>query len=613
MSKSAAKIEKEEESRQEVLIYLEDRVMDLLVGRDEPAKTGEIVRGLEIEGLNMRVIRHVLAKSKKFEPVDRRWTLGTRYDSRRPVLNVVEIIIGAYGRPLSVSALAGELTEVFERSRDYYEEVLSRMLAASGKFFEAGEGTWGLSNWLVQPYDTEEDVIFENFLSEDQIAEYEKIASKVKWDPAKVAKGVSDFAAAAGAPVPLKIVEFYAWKGLDFAYDPIGVYCAIADADDLVILSNLTVASADVRSRFVEEIKAIAAELEQAAPEGEEEGLEGGPVEVTEADVAEAVKMILAGPETVTADDVLESVLEVSPGESAYDTAFDNLVAALNQNEQVVAVGVGRWRPAGVIPDYVYEIPEELIIPPHTPYETPEGDIYDQELEDDGLDGTLKNEIMDPLIQDVGDEDPEQSQVQPMGDSQRCVVKYHHKAAGTFPLCQINPEFFGTEPEVIQITLIGDGVHRDAWVSNKTRIIYDMGPWYSDIEDMPLSGAVFHLEKTSKPGQYRFVYDPESDPLVSVPMSRIMELLELKNQAEATETPVFDIVMRILQQHRKGIAFIPLFTEVSLVHRVGRRLVASILSSYHAFYQAKKTNEWQYDEKKRTQGFNKTKRKYIKK
>jgi hypothetical protein len=61
------------------------------------------------------------------------------------------------------------------------------------------------------------------------------------------------------------------------------------------------------------------------------------------------------------------------------------------------------------------------------------------------------------------------------------------------------------------------------------------------------------------------------------------------------------------------MGFVPLFTEVNLVRRVTRVLVASILSSYHAFDQVKKTGEWRYDQKKRSQGFNKAKRKYIKK
>ncbi len=42
-------------------------------------------------------------------------------------------------------------------------------------------------------------------------------------------------------------------------------------------------------------------------------------------------------------------------------------------------------------------------------------------------------------------------------------------------------------------------------------------------------------------------------------------------------------------------------------------MIASILSSYHCFHTRGKSGLWQYDDKKRSQGFNKTKRKYVKK
>ena len=70
---------------------------------------------------------------------------------------------------------------------------------------------------------------------------------------------------------------------------------------------------------------------------------------------------------------------------------------------------------------------------------------------------------------------------------------------------------------------------------------------------------------------------------------------------------------RIMPYHRKGVPFVTLFTEVNIVRRTTRRLVASILSSYYAFYQRPKSALWHFDEKKVDQGFKKAKRKYIRK
>ncbi len=70
---------------------------------------------------------------------------------------------------------------------------------------------------------------------------------------------------------------------------------------------------------------------------------------------------------------------------------------------------------------------------------------------------------------------------------------------------------------------------------------------------------------------------------------------------------------RLMPYHRKGVPYVTLFTEVNLVRRTNRRLVASILSSYYAFYQRAKAALWYFDEKKVDQGFKKAKRKYVRK
>ena len=98
-----------------------------------------------------------------------------------------------------------------------------------------------------------------------------------------------------------------------------------------------------------------------------------------------------------------------------------------------------------------------------------------------------------------------------------------------------------------------------------------------------------------------------------MPPNRLLELVELREQAESHEMPTTDIMITIMERYKQGIEFASLFTEVNLVRRCARRLVASILSSHKMFYQPKNSKVWRYDEEKRSEGFNKTKRKHIKK
>lgn len=612
MNALATKLTIEDPKRMAARVYLADQIYEVLLGRDESVKTGEILRVLGTEDVTLRMVRHTLGSSVRFEPMDRKWTLAARFqDKQQPFERVVEGVVGNYGRSISLAVLAQELSYVYDRPVDYYQDMLPRVLAANDKFFTVdGEG-YGLSNWLLT-IESEDpaDVLFDNFMEEGDVKPYRKVAGKFEWSADDVAGSAEQLLKQVGSPMPVKALAFYAWKNLQDSYDATQFSSALELSDKILILSTQEAAPAGQKQEILKSLQEISAELEELPIESEEEA-EAGPVVVSEEDRDEIVSLILKRGGAVSAEDILESVLEISPGERGYDGALDSLKETIAGEDRVIAVGANRWMTADAVPEYIEETPHVLLIPPVVPFETPEGDVYDQELEDDGLDAGLRQEIMNPLVQDTGDEDPYQTQYQPMDTYQRLVLKYHHKEAGTLPLIQINPDFFGTQPEIMQVVLIEEGVRREAWVNQKTRVMYGLKDWYSG--EWPVSGATFEIHRTGRPGEYRFAYDNRTDAQVYVPTSRLLELLEIKNELETGEISIFDIVTKILEHYRKGIGFVPLFTEVNLVKRVPRRLVASILSSYHCFHTRGKTGEWQYDEKKRSQGFNKAKRKYIKK
>lgn len=594
-------------------VYLADRAYDVLAGREYAAKTGEILREIGVEDVTLRMIRHTLATNNRFEQLERKWTLASRIqDKQQTFERIVDSVISGYGRPMPFSILARELALTLDRDETYYEEMLPRTLSASSKFFQVDSDLCGIAKWLVvADADEPADVLFDNFMEESDVAPYAKVAKKAEWDVNDISGSIANFVAAVGKQMPIKALAFYAWSAIGSAYDAQEFYTELASSDKLVILSTQEVITTDQLPAVLKALQQIEAELEELPAESEEETLEASPVTVSETDRDEIVDFILKQGGSVSAEDILESVIEMSPMERGYADAVASLHEALKEEDRVIYVGFDRWRPEGSIPDFVYEVPSSLLIPPNAPFETPEGDIYDQEIEDEGLEAGLKQEIMNPLVEEIGDEDPEETIYQPLDSYQRGVIRYHHKEVGTMPIIQFEPRFFGSEPKIIHLTITNEGVRRDVWINNETRLMYGLKDWYT--AEMPVSGAAFELHKTERLGEFRFIYDNRTDPLVFVPTSRLFELLALKDEAETHEMPLFDIITKILEHYRKGIAFVPLFTEVNLVRRASRRLVASILSSYHCFHTRGKTGEWQYDIKKRSQGFNKAKRKYVKK
>jgi hypothetical protein len=513
---------------------------------------------------------------------------------------------------MPLSLLAQELALTLDRPVEYFEETLPKVLVRHEKFFDINGERFGLTSWLVaSESDEADDVLFDSFMDESMVKPYRKMAGKFTWDGDDLDGSAEKFITEAGGSVPMKVLAFFAWEGIREGYDPVEFYQIIEDSEKVEVLSTQVVITSAIRQELLKALLEFSSELEELPMEAEEEAIEARPVTITETDRDEIVELVMKRGDAISAGEIIESVLEMTSAERGYAEALESLKTALVGEDRIENVGFDRWKPAGTIPDFVNEVPEVLLIPPTTPFETPEGDMYDQELEDEGLDAGLRTEIANPLVEDIGDEDPLETHYQPMDVSQRAVLKYHHKEAGTLPLIQFQPEFFGREPRVIEITLTDEGIRRKAWINNETRLVYGMKEWFGS--DLPVSGATFELHKTERPGEFRFVYDNRTDANVFVPTQRLLELLEIKSEAESGEMPVFDIITRILEHYRKGIGFVPLFTEVNLVRRVTRRLVASILSSYHCFHTRGKTGEWQYDEKKRSQGFNKAKRKYIKK
>ena len=124
------------------------------------------------------------------------------------------------------------------------------------------------------------------------------------------------------------------------------------------------------------------------------------------------------------------------------------------------------------------------------------------------------------------------------------------------------------------------------------------------------SGVVFYLERQA-PDKFVLTYGEETEPVMFISRNRVNELMELGRRAEDEELPTFEIAREIMEHYRKGIEFITLLTEVNISRRATRRLVASLLSGYHCFFQ--RGGAWVFDAKKLSQGFDKSKRKYLKK
>lgn len=594
-----------------------------LVRLGEPARPAEIAREVGDEAVTPALARQQMAtQPRHFVAVDRRWDITSRYlDKSRPQERLLEELIARYGAPLPTDEVAGELAQITGRVREAFTEAAPRLLRGESFFPIAGGLAYGLRSWLLDTTsEREEDLLFYNYLNADRLKPFQAAAQGLDWDDNPTGAALALLSAAGGQPVDNRVVQYFAWKAQGEDFDATALYNALAtDRETFLALPEHRWL---LRDSFGP-LQALWRKQAETATEMPAEELvaevvadtPAKPLEVTEEDAEEIASYFDGREEVVRVPDLLTQIFEVRPGSRTFDADAETLAKWLQtQPEQYVWVGTDRFRAPGTLPPYLGQLPESLTFPVLPRFETADGEILDQMLADEGFESGLTEEILSPLAQDVNDQEPAENTRWSEGAAAdarrlRLALKSHHKEIGTFPLAQVPLGFFPTGPEIVELTLLDStGSSYPLYVDYNVQLLYGLFEPYLNIAAE--SGAVFFLEKTDNPGEYRFVNENETDPGVFVSPERMEALLEFRAEVESGDPlSTYDIVRRILDHYRKGIPFLTLLTEVNLVRRTPRRLLASVLSGYPAFHP--RAGRWTFDPKKEPEGFNREKAPFI--
>ncbi len=599
-----------------------------LVRLGEPARIGDIVREVGDEAVTPALARRQMeTQPRRFVAVDRRWDITSRYfDKTKPLERTLEEVIAVYGAPIPTDDVAGELAQITGRVKEAYTEVAARLLRGAPFFPIAGGLAYGLRSWLLDlTSEREDDILFYNYLNADKLASFQTAAKDLDWDENPTGAAHTLVSAGGGQPVDNRILQYFAWKSLGEEFDGAAIYDAIAtDRETFLALPDhrwlLREALAPVQAlwRTQAEAAALTAPDEPAAAVEAAPAIAvpAKPLEVTDEDAEELRSYFDGREEDARTGDLLTQIFEIRPGSPTFAADTETLTAYLRSKpDDFQWVGTDRFRAPGTLPLYISgQLPESLTFPVLPRFETADGEILDQMLSDAGLEPGLQEEILDPVAQDVSDQEPADVTLWPEGATAdaprlRLVVKAHHKEIGTFPLAQIPPGFFPAEPNIVELTLRdASGNSYPIYVDYDVQLVYGLFDVYSEVAAE--SGAVVYLEKTDKPDEYKFADENETDAHVFVSPARMEELLDFRNEVEGgAPISTYDIARRILTNYGKGVSFLTLLTEVNLVRRTPRRLLASVLSGYSAFHKG--ANKWRFDAKKEPEGFDTSKTEFI--
>ena len=588
--------------------YADRLILEKLSEMEAAVKLGELADKLSGAGIGLAAVRSLMASNPDvFAYHERRWVPAARLNSQgRPVAEIMRAILESFGAPVVFSTLVDEVARAQRVEPEAIESTVSRLASGNQGFFETNDGLVGLLSWGFVAKDEKLDrALALNSVSPEALEEATKTLSDVDFRSESWAAD-----ALKHAPLNIKLIGAVAYSKINsddprsvLIYDTKSINRALFAVPGYVYGSDGTFMSeADAKNLISAALK-LAQKLTPSIDVDD-----AAPLEFKAEDVARLIKKITSSEKSTTAIKLLEEFFEITPGSKTYPDDLTNIVNTLRASSEVEWVGGDRFRKAGDHPEYIMEVPEPFQFVPSGVLDA-EGEEVDVELTDDGLNSSLRKLLQHPLALDVLDEDI-QPALKNQPESIRLVLKSIHRELGTFPLAQVPTGWLDDEPKIQEAIFVDPtGRELQVWINQEARLMYGLIDWWLD---QPIeSGAVFTLNKTLSPNVFEFAYLDQPDPVVYISSQRMEELRTLGAESEGKST--LDLLIEVMSHWPKGADYLTILAEINVARRTSRRLVASLLSSYQCFYQRSGSPVWHFDAKKVEQGFDKSKKKFIKK
>ncbi|HET6384570.1 MAG TPA: hypothetical protein VFJ58_14340 [Armatimonadota bacterium] len=608
---------------EEAAAVVEDQVLNYLLQQKDPAKTTELISSVDNPGVTPRVIREVLSHSSRFVSINRKWDVAIRHTlGSAPIERVADSILVTFGRPLKLEAIASELALIVGRTVDYYAQTMPRFLNERPHYVRLPDGRWARQDWMLKLAETDEDVLFENFFmspEEDELDRIRPAAEKFKWNKADLPGSALRFVDTLEHAIPNRLLSYFAWKAAPEGFDPLDFFLRLSERPKGLILSGCRWCPVSLRERFEEVYHELGQrEEEPLAPEEAAADVlapvrEEAPLRLDADDLEQVYALIAESDRSWRVPELVESAFDLTEGDRGYEEAVTQLNLMMVEDERFLWVGTDRWREAGSLPEFIFDVPEPLTIPQFI-FEDENNEPIDVELEDRGIDDALLQAMSSLLVQDYGDRDVDVEGAGEETDAFEFWVTRRHRESGTLPVLPAFRGLFPLAPDVVELVVSANAGQRfPAWVNDTLETLFGFGQWFVEA-DLPLSGAMFTLSRTHVPGEYRLDYTGATEPRMVIDEARMDALEMVKLEAEGeTPLPTLEILKAVMAPYgTKGAPYARIWTEVNVVRRTTRRMIASLLSAYQCFNAVARGGDvWSYDEKRVPLGINKQKRKYI--
>jgi hypothetical protein len=583
------------------LRWISDQIYYRLLHSEEPLPGRDLLVALNgIATVGPKTLKIALENDPRIQRVERRWAVSPpEIDANRPIERSIAQLIQVAGQPIDVSSLGRMLAAAYPREEEALAELTIRLLSTGRDFFDAGDERAGLNDWLLKIVtDNADDVLFENFEETEELDGLKATAAQADLAHSRLADGAVRLLDIANKPVSNRALQFFLWEAKPDKFSAPNLFRLLHENKETHFVSP----SHWFGPKYLRTLQGILDETEENAADVELTNDDvPKPITVEEADINGLAEGMTDTPIRVS-ELLAFQFPDLRPTDPNAPTTLASLEKALRSDDRFQWMGWDRWAAPQAAPDSAKVYPSELN-PVVVDIEIAAGQQEDIELEDEGLEGTLIEDINDPLVKYGGSAERDED------GKIRCVVTIGHRQAGTLPVGD-DSAVFPRQPDFLLVLTQDEAEEtRHHWVNNELRLMYGLGEWYASV-DLPASGGIYTLEPIDGPGgNYKIVFDGEMHPEVGLDANRVKDLLAIKERALVQETSTREIIQEILRHHSKGITFQKLYSEVIVSRMSSSRMIASILSSYYEFYT--RGSLWLINERDAGKGFKKQKKKYI--
>jgi hypothetical protein len=572
--------------------YLADALCEALFCQPGPTRLWVILQALPKDlTCAPETAEETMREDSRFRRVVTRWDLAHRASaSSRPLGGALEAILQAYGRPMPRSLLISELCLSRPGNPPQFDELLERLLL-SGRDLGSFGGSLFLTKWLPDTSAADDDSrLFLNGLADD--TDFLSLRAKLT-NSANKQRQVLDTAEAvlktAKNPLSNRALGLVLAHHHGGRFEAVETLAAMQADTRFLGLSGPAWTLATQEKAYLRSLGRVKTETatEQLAPPHVDLQalLQTKPqkIKISEETLHQATELAEACRTPVDLEELLTDLLQLRPRQRNFGPSAHILEQTLSSGVSLMRLSTGRYLSRRTLPPWVSTVPEALV--PEVVLLAPRERSKDILLPVEQLTPGLAERVLDPFYEDEGETG---ITTEPLADAQTAMpIASHHRRCGTMKLRARDRKLFDQQGPIALVTFVTpSGDRLPVWVNQQTRLLYGFLKWYDDAALPPCGALVTISRDPDDPDVYHLLHKSETDAGTYIGRDRLAQLQSLRDRLRRKRPFLVDIIRALLDGNDKGLTFDQLWSQVNVIRRTTRQLVASTLTANEQFVES---------------------------